>query len=80
MSMWDVTDITDDVKEHVKVISTTMKKTVSGQFREKPGDESTPLLQVAANNTQASTDYETANVVCHIFNTHRCLKMCIVLL
>lgn len=49
-SMWDVSDLKDDVVEHVKVISHTMKKTVSGQFRNKPEDtESTPLLSVASD-------------------------------
>lgn len=43
--MWDVSDLKDDVVEHVQVI----KKTVSGTLRPKPADtESTPLLNPAS--------------------------------
>ena len=49
VSMWDISDVKNDVVEHVKVVSTTMKKTVSGTFRTRPASsERTPLLQVAS--------------------------------
>lgn len=58
--MWDVSDVKDDVVEHVKVISTTMKKTVSSQFRTRADDtESTPLLQVVVDNHQ-NEDYTSS--------------------
>ncbi|XP_053399319.1 transmembrane protein 184C-like [Mercenaria mercenaria] len=60
VSMWDVSDVKDDVVEHVKVISTTMKKTVSGQFRSKADDtEATPLLQMASDDHQ-NQDYTSS--------------------
>lgn len=63
MSMWDITDVKDDVVEHVNIISTRMKKTVSGPFNKRPQDESTPLLQMGGNNASTSADYTTSNEV-----------------
>lgn len=45
LSMWDVSDVKDDVIEHVKVVGSTMKKTVSGPFLSRGNNsETTPLL------------------------------------
>lgn len=48
LSMWDVSDVKDDVIEHVKVVGSTMKKTVSAPFIRGQGSsdstERTPLL------------------------------------
>lgn len=60
LSMWDVSDVKDDVVEHVKVISTTMKKTVSGQLRSREDDtEGTPLLPMASDEHQSQV-YNTS--------------------
>ncbi|KAL4229930.1 hypothetical protein ACF0H5_010321 [Mactra antiquata] len=56
LSMWDVSDLKDDVVEHVQVI----KKTVSGPFRPKKShSESTPLLNPASNDSQPDFTVQT---------------------
>ncbi|XP_061163938.1 transmembrane protein 184C-like [Saccostrea echinata] len=52
LSMWDVSDMKDDVIEHVKVISKTMKKTIS-KSKMKSDNERTPLL--AGENPPSSS-------------------------
>lgn len=53
LSMLDVSDVKDDVLEHVKVIGTTMKKTVSGPLLGRTTDtETTPLLQSSDSHAQ----------------------------
>ena len=65
--MWDVSDVKDDVVEHVKVISTTMKKTVSGPLRTKAdNNEGTPLLQVASDDHQ-NPDYTSSIQVVFLY-------------
>jgi hypothetical protein len=67
--MWDVSDVKDDVVEHVKVISTTMKKTVSGQLRSRADDtEGTPLLQVASEDHHVIGYTSSIQVLYKIFN------------
>ncbi|XP_056011831.1 transmembrane protein 184C-like isoform X2 [Ostrea edulis] len=51
LSMWDVSDMRDDVIEHVKVIGKTVKKTIS-KPQLKTDNERTPLL--ADGDTQSS--------------------------
>ncbi|XP_052794946.1 transmembrane protein 184C-like [Mya arenaria] len=59
MSMWNIQDVRDDVVEHVKVVTTTMKKTVSGPFRTLLQNESTPLL--ASGETSSSGAMQNVN-------------------
>lgn len=56
LSMWDVSDVKDDVIEHVKVVGSTMKKTVSGPFLSRSSNansERTPLLSGEVNHVVA---------------------------
>ncbi|XP_052252275.1 transmembrane protein 184C-like [Dreissena polymorpha] len=52
-SMWDVGDVKDDVLEHVKVVTTTMKKTVSAPFlrrKNEPGNEKNAFAPVTSKS------------------------------
>ncbi|KAK3576395.1 hypothetical protein CHS0354_026728 [Potamilus streckersoni] len=69
-SMWNVSDVKDDVVEHVKVIGTTVKKTVTaplkGRFKGNH-TEKTPLLQDTTNTsgrtfTPSAEKFITADV------------------
>ncbi|KAJ8297755.1 hypothetical protein KUTeg_024286 [Tegillarca granosa] len=51
-SMWDVSDMKDDVVEHVKVIGKTVTKTISRSKLQNKESERTPLLQENAHQTE----------------------------
>lgn len=51
-SMWDVSDMKDDVVEHVKVIGKTVTKTISRSKLQNNESERMPLLQENAHQTE----------------------------
>ena len=78
--MWDISDLKEDVVEHVKVIGTGMKKTISGPFLSKRTEtERTPLLSNDSTvNANVTVDYPTQVLILYHtfpkFNTPCLLK------
>ncbi|KAL3878359.1 hypothetical protein ACJMK2_030720 [Sinanodonta woodiana] len=65
-SMWNVSDVRDDVVEHVKVIGTTVKKTVTAPLKARfKGNqtEKTPLLQETTNTSGRTFTPSSENVI-----------------
>lgn len=70
LSMWDVSDMKDDVLEHAKILGKTVKKTVSkSKVRSTNDTERTPLVRDSQNtyggnisDGGTSTDWDTASL------------------
>ncbi|CAC5412105.1 Transmembrane protein 184 homolog DDB_G0279555,Transmembrane protein 184C [Mytilus coruscus] len=65
LSMWDVSDMRDDVLEHAKIISKAVKKTVSKPRIKTNETERTPLIRDSQTNYTSDggpSDWDTASL------------------
>ncbi|XP_063413394.1 transmembrane protein 184C-like isoform X1 [Mytilus trossulus] len=65
LSMWDVSDMRDDVLEHAKIISKAVKKTVSKPRIKTNDTERTPLIKDSQSNYTSDggpSDWDTASL------------------
>lgn len=62
LSMWDVSDVTHDVSEHIRHVGNKVKRTVS----RKKLSENQRLLGSDTNGSSSSTTYDSVNITNHI--------------